>query len=338
MSEAGVQVSVVIPLYNDAATIGAVLDGLAAQTGAPSFEVIVVDDGSTDGGGGLAEARARVIRQPNAGPAAARNHGAGDAAGGIVLFLDADCVAPANWVADMAHALDTARFDAVMGTIGMANDGVVPRLVQSEINDRYRGMAAATGGVDFIAAPACGFRRDVFLALGGFDERLRHAEDVEIAYRVTAAGHRIAFVDTAPAAHAHQTTWGQFIRTKFRRAVGRFTVFRLFPDKRRHDAWTPMPLKLQFAATALAVPVALLGLVWQPWLLAAAAALVGAAVLLGWPLVRATGKQLSGLTGPLGGLAIGAFYVVLRSLIILAALAAMKLTPGATRPARAESA
>lgn len=338
MSEAGVQVSVVIPLYNDAATIGAVLDGLAAQAGAPPFEVIVVDDGSSDGGGGLVGARARVIRQPNAGPAAARNQGARDATGEIVLFLDADCVPPPNWVADMVHALATGRFDAVMGTIGMANDGIVPRLVQSEIDDRYRGMAVATGGVDFIAAPACGFRRDVFLALGGFDERLRHAEDVEIAYRVTAAGHRIAFVDTAPAAHAHQTTWGQFIATKFRRAVGRFTVFRLFPGKRRHDTWTPMPLKLQFAATALAVPLALLGLVWQPWLLAATAALVVVTVLLGWPLVRETGRGLSDLTGLPGGLVIGAFYVVLRSLIILAALAAMKLTPDAMRPTPEESA
>lgn len=320
------EVTVVLPFYNDADTIGAVLAALAAQQGAPSMAVIVVDDGSTDGAVLPAPAiRTRVIRQSNAGPAAARNRGAGAATGRIVLFLDADCVPPPNWVAAMSAAIDGTRFQAAMGTICAANDGVVPRLVQIEVEDRYRGMQAARDGVDFIAAPTCGFLREAFLAVGGFDERLRQAEDVELAYRFTGAGHRIAFVAGAPVAHKHQTGWSEFIRTKYRRAVGRLRVFVLHPRKRRHDTWTPMSLKVQFAAIAIAVPLLAAGM-FMLWPAAVAGLLLlGVGLVLGWPLILATAQRERPLVGFLGGLAIGAAFVLIRSLVILAAMLRMRL-------------
>lgn len=323
MNGARPHVSVVLPLFNDAATIGRVLEALTRQQGAPSFEVIVVDDGSSDGGPDLVRPPVRLIRQANAGPAAARNHGAREAQGELLLFLDADCTPPPNWIAAMAGALDVGGFDGVMGTLVAANDGVVPRLVQLEVEDRYRGMAAARDGVDFIAAPSCGFRRDVFVGLGGFDERLRQAEDVELAYRFTGAGHRIAFVSTAPVAHAHQTGWWEFTRTKYRRAVGRLTVFALFPNKRRHDSWTPLSLKLQFAAIALAATLLPLSPA-MPALAGFAAVLLLAGIGLGWPLVRATAARQTSLIGFWPGLAVGAGFVVMRSLVILAAMLRMK--------------
>ena len=319
------EVSVVIPLFNDADTIGVVLNALSQQSGAPPFEVIVVDDGSTDGGPEVVGTRARLVQQANAGPAAARNNGARAARGHLVLFLDSDCTPPDNWVAAMAAAISDTGFDGVMGTLRAANDGVVPRLVQLEIEDRYRGMAATQNGVDFIAAPSCGFVREVFLALGGFDERLRQAEDVEIAYRLTAQGHRIAFVGTAPVAHAHQTTWHEFIATKYRRAVGRLKVFDLYPEKRRKDSWTPLTLKVQFAAVAIAVPLFAIGLFGVPLALSPATGLVLAAIGFGWPLVISTARREASLIGLLPGIMVGAGFVVVRSLVILVAMMRMKL-------------
>lgn len=321
--------SIVIPLYNDAASIGKVLDALEGQVDAPPFEVIVVDDGSTDQGPDLVQARATLIRQTNAGPAAARNRGARQARGEYLLFLDADCTPSPHWVGRMTQAVRGTRFDGVMGTLTAANDGVVPRLVQLEVEDRYRSMARATNGVDFIAAPSCGFRREVFLGLGGFNESLRQAEDVEMGYRFTEAGHRIAFVADAPVAHEHQTTWGEFIRTKYRRAVGRLRVFALFPQKRRHDSWTPLSLKLQFAAIALAVGALAAGLVYWPLALVALG-LILAAILLGWPLVLATARRQASLIGFPKGLGVGAAFVVIRSLVILVAMLRAKL--GTFRP------
>lgn len=87
------KVSIVIPLYNKAAYITRALDSVRAQT-FTDYEVIVVDDGSTDGGGGLVTAygdpRVRLLRQKNAGPGPARNRGIAEAAGPYLTFLDAD--------------------------------------------------------------------------------------------------------------------------------------------------------------------------------------------------------------------------------------------------------
>lgn len=86
-------VSVVVPLYNKAAYIGRALESLAAQT-IKDFEVIVVDDGSTDGGpdvvSAISDPRYRLIRQANAGPGAARNRGLREVRAPYVGFLDAD--------------------------------------------------------------------------------------------------------------------------------------------------------------------------------------------------------------------------------------------------------
>ncbi|GEM_PF-411558 len=315
-----IEISVIIPLFNGAKTIGSVLDALARQSTNRRFEVIVVDDQSTDGGEDLVQPPNRLLHQENAGPATARNHGAKLAKGALLLFLDSDCTPALNWVEDMARSIETTGFDAVMGTLIAANDGVVPRLVQLEIEDRYRSMAAARDGVDFIAAPSCGVKRAVFMQIGGFQERLRQGEDVELAYRLTGAGHKIAFVQTAPVAHAHQTTWRSFLKTKYIRAVGRLRVFQLFPQKRRQDNWTPLSFKLQFAAVSLSFPALVFALLFGGLWWAAPLALLLGAILLGAPLVIATAKRQRELVGVLPGIFIGAGFVLIRSGIILAAM------------------
>jgi glycosyltransferase involved in cell wall biosynthesis len=87
------RVSVVIPLYNKARYVRRALDSITAQT-FTDFEVIVVDDGSTDESASVVEsyddARFRIVRQENAGPGAARNRGATEASGEMLAFLDAD--------------------------------------------------------------------------------------------------------------------------------------------------------------------------------------------------------------------------------------------------------
>jgi len=87
------KISVIIPLFNKAAYIERALASVAAQT-FTDYEVIVIDDGSTDGGAAVAansrDPRVRVLSQPNTGPGAARNRGLAEASGEFIAFLDAD--------------------------------------------------------------------------------------------------------------------------------------------------------------------------------------------------------------------------------------------------------
>lgn len=113
------RVSVVIPLYNKAPYIGRALDSVAAQD-FTDFELIVVDDGSTDGGAEIAEgygdARVRLVRQPNAGPGAARNRGIEEARGAIIAFLDADDEWLPGYLAEGVRLLDESGGEAAAAT------------------------------------------------------------------------------------------------------------------------------------------------------------------------------------------------------------------------------
>ena len=104
-----VRVSVVIPLYNKECWIRRTLDSIAEQS-FTDFEVLVVDDGSTDGGSQVVvnygDARFRLITQPNAGPGAARNRGIAEAKGEFLAFLDADDEWLPNYVEDSIRILD----------------------------------------------------------------------------------------------------------------------------------------------------------------------------------------------------------------------------------------
>ena len=93
-------VSVIIPTYNGASRIGNCLDALLPQIAGRDAEILVVNDGSTDATASVVTSYpgVRLITQPNAGPAAARNLGAREARGTILLFTDDDCVVPQDWL------------------------------------------------------------------------------------------------------------------------------------------------------------------------------------------------------------------------------------------------
>lgn len=257
-----IRASVVIPLYNDADTIRACLDALLAQTIAAQLEIVVVDDGSSDAGPDLvAQYPAKLVRQPNAGPAAARNAGAKIAQGEILLFLDADCIAPPPWAEQMLAAFDAADIVAAMGGIDSATDELLPQLMQTEIEERYKKLSGVRY-IDFFASVAVAMRRDTFLSLGGFREDFRYSEDGELAYRIHDQGGKIVLAQAARVSHHHQTRWRDYAKTKFCRGLWRMRSYKLFPHKMVSDNWTPQTLKLQIVAAAL-LPLLLLAGAWS---------------------------------------------------------------------------
>ena len=135
-------ISVVVPARDAEGTIRACVDALLHQTARrDTYEVIVVDDGSTDATARIAEqAGARVVSTSQGGPAAARNRGIAEARGDIILFTDADCVPLGDWIDRMIAPFDRG-VDGVKGAYLTRQPGLLPRFIQAEFEERYRHLA-----------------------------------------------------------------------------------------------------------------------------------------------------------------------------------------------------
>jgi len=281
--------SIVIPVYNGAETLPGCLQALLAQTlPADQCEVIVVDDGSTDNTAEVARGfGVRVISQPNAGPAAARNRGAEAAQGDILLFTDADCIPAPDWASRMAAAFTGPGGSAELAEVVVGAKGVyrtrqqelVARFVQAEYEDRYDRMRVLEA-IDFVDTYSAGYRRDVFLASGGFDTSFPTAsvEDQEFSFRLTETGHRLVFVPDAQVFHIHDHTLGEYARRKFWIGYWKVRVMREHPDKLVRDSHTPQVLKLQMGLAALGALLAVGGIL--SWWLQLAGLVAWAALLL----------------------------------------------------------
>ncbi len=195
-----IAVSVVIAARNAASTLGATLDGLAAQDLDEGFEVIVVDDGSDDRTVAVCEAAAlpvRVVRESGVGPGPARNSGVAVAAAPLIAFTDADCVPAPGWLRAGVDALE--RADLVQGSVHAdpaARLGPFDRTVW------------VTREAGLYECASLFLRRAAFDRVGGFEDWLGArigkplAEDAWLGWRVRRAGLRTEFSERALVHHA----------------------------------------------------------------------------------------------------------------------------------------
>ncbi len=217
--------SVVIPTFNRLDVLPEVLAALEAQEGAPSFEVVVVDDGSTDGtarwlAGRRFRVPAVVLSQTNRGPAEARNRGVRRSRGGRVAFLGDDTVPDRGWLAAHDRAV-RARPDgdriAVLGYTGWH-----PRLRLTPFL-RYVNEHGLQFGYALIDEPEnvpfnffytsnVSLPRKLLLA-EPFDLRFPYAawEDIELSYRLEKRGLRLVYERRATVAHDHPTDLERFM-------------------------------------------------------------------------------------------------------------------------------
>jgi alpha-1,6-rhamnosyltransferase len=171
-------VSVVMAAYNAEEFIGPALDSLFAQDW-DSFEVIVVDDGSTDATAGVAESYpgVRCIRQANAGAAAARNAGAAAAIGDLVANFDSDdLVPPTRLSVQASYLLAHPEVGCVFGRQEWLNPP--PWLARD----------AVYGDLDGIPLSSAMFRRNILIELGGYDTGFVQGEDTDLLIRMREGG------------------------------------------------------------------------------------------------------------------------------------------------------
>lgn len=173
------EVSVAIPTYNHANYLGKAIDSVLAQT-KPAMEVIVVDDGSTDGTAALAGTygdRIRYVYQKNRGLSAARNRGTAEARGKWIAFLDSDDWWEPQKLAKQQAALE-ANPEAVLCYTGVSvhrPDGSVD-LVTPTPPERIMPLLRLQNCVTGSGSAVC-IRRDVLTSIGGFNENLTAYED-----------------------------------------------------------------------------------------------------------------------------------------------------------------
>jgi glycosyltransferase involved in cell wall biosynthesis len=181
--------SIVIPTYNRLGFLKRALSSVWAQT-FTDFEVIVVDDGSTDGTTewlAAQGARMRTITQANRGPGAARNLGTREARGEYVAFLDSDDVWPSWTLETFAGLIFKHDFPAVLAGKMMEFqderelDPIRPEPVRA---DYYTDYFASFRAGYFVGAGMMVLRRDVLVAYGGFIEERVNAEDHDLAFRL----------------------------------------------------------------------------------------------------------------------------------------------------------
>ena len=206
--------SVIIPAYNAANTIGACLEALVASSVQP-HECIVVDDGSTDGTAAVARRfGARVIRTGgNRGAAAARNAGAAASAGEILVFIDADvCVQPDTLERIRRHFDKDPALDAVFGCYD--DSPQAPDFLSQYRNLMHRYVHRRGRREASTFWTGCGaVRRHVFEAAGGFDASLAGMEDIDLGYRLRRLGRRILLDHDLEVQHRKQWRFWNMIRT-----------------------------------------------------------------------------------------------------------------------------
>jgi len=248
-------VSVVMPTHNRADAIGLTLDQIALQTGLDGdFEVIVVDDGSTDGTEGVIMGRSRpfeltYIKQPCRGAGAARNAGGAQARAPLILFLDSDVVPDAGML--QAHVVTHAQASGrlVVGRIKTWPDESVPwceRVAQQGSSGMDYGDDARLVTFSYALGGNFSIERRLFLEIGGYDETFPAAgcEETEFAYRAERQGYPLFYQPGAVGYHNHSRSLSQRCRQQEAHMRSMALLVELHPETQTiiHDVDELVPI------------------------------------------------------------------------------------------------
>lgn len=218
-------VSVIIPVWNGPDDIRRCLSALERQTlPRERFEILVVDNGSTDDTAAAAREASgvTVLEERRPGSYAARNRALGEARGEYVAFTDADCLPAPDWLESALRAAEAnPRFGVLAGRIDLFDEshpqgmafGDYERLFSFPQSFAGRGNCATANWVS---------RRSVFELLGGFDAMLKSGGDRQMALRIRDAGYPLIYVPEMLVHHPVRASWAELVRKRRRLSGGRW--------------------------------------------------------------------------------------------------------------------
>ena len=292
------RISVVVPAYNAARTLGETLTSIYASEYS-NFEVIVVDDGSRDASAGVAgQFPCTLLRmQHNIGSAQAKNAGAEKATGDIIFFTDSDCLIRPDALRLIAANLADA---AVTGVVGLLDT----RLRYSDFASQYKNLwmhftylrLPRQVGTFYTSAAAA--RRSAFAKLGGFDPLYRGAsvtEDMDLGQRFLNAGHVLVSEKRLLVEHLKHYALRELLKTDVERAAALTKI--LLRRKlaaggptQKYYASVPWYFALGVPLSWLAVLCTAAALAWPPALVAALLCFLGM-LLLNLPFLNFLRRQ-----------------------------------------------
>ena len=219
-------VAVVVPAYNEAVGIERAVRSLAASD-YPTFEVIVVDDGSTDGTADIVEGLAldsvRLLRKENGGKASALNHGIGATDAAVVVMVDGDTVFEPEALARLVQPLADSRVGAVAGNTKVGNrGGLLGRWQHIEYVTGFnldRRMYEVLQCTPTVPGAIGAFRRDVLEEVGGVSGDTL-AEDTDLTLAIGLTSRRVLYAETARAWTEAPSSLGDLWRQRYRWSYG----------------------------------------------------------------------------------------------------------------------
>jgi glycosyltransferase involved in cell wall biosynthesis/GNAT superfamily N-acetyltransferase len=212
------RVSVVIPSFNEASTIGRCIESVfRADTKKELADICIVDNGSTDNTVDVAKKSGATIRQNTTGKrktiAALRNEGAANATGDLLVFLDADMLVPENWLSAATERY-ASGFSGILGFVDKAPDdaGLVARAWGNRLYRKRRRVMV----VDFLPGRNMFVPARLFHELGGFDASLTTVEDKDLTMRAAKAGFEVLSSPEAPVVHLGcERDFAEFVRKEY---------------------------------------------------------------------------------------------------------------------------
>lgn len=265
--------SLIIPVYNRPDEIEELLHSLAQQQTPPSYEVVIVEDGSTvpcaavvDRYRDLMSIHYEVV--PNGGPSRARNIGARHATGDWIIILDSDVVLPPDYLYNVSQAITADQCDAwggpdaapslQDGSFGMWQRAINYAMTSPLTTGGIRGGSKRLTKRFYPRTFNLGCRKALFESLGGFDETMRYGEDIDFSMRLYEAGSRVALLPEAVLYHKRRVDLRKFYRQVWHSGTARVELSRRHPGSMRLTYLLPS----LFVVTTIVVTLLAL---WCPW-------------------------------------------------------------------------
>ena len=250
-----VGVSVVVPVRNGAPWIRDVIAAIRRQSGGRPFEILVVDDRSTDDSRTLLDRMARdglvrVLQGSGRGAAAAINLGIAASQHPVVCQIDQDVIIEPGWIDRLVAALAEPDVAAAQGRyVHDRNASIWARVMALDLELRYAALGSETSHV---CTGNAAYRRNALGQVGPFDDALGYGYDNDMSYRLRAAGHRLVFCADARSRHHWREGLSAYCRQQYGFGYGRLDVVARHPARISGDSVSPLGMMLHPAVMAAA--------------------------------------------------------------------------------------